>query len=120
MQHRCTILLAAAAIILIAGPAAADPWYEHYANAQQALEQEDWTVAVEQLNAALEKKGDSGARTRSYGMNVVEYFPYFRLGVAYYHLGQLDAALQAFETEARLGAIAESESASAQLAECRI
>ena len=120
MQHRCTILLAAAAIILIAGPAAADPWYEHYANAQQALEQEDWTVAVEQLNAALEKKGDSGARTRSYGMNVVEYFPYFRLGVAYYHLGQLDAALQAFETEARLGAIAESESASAQLAEFRI
>lgn len=120
MQHRRTILLAAAAIILIAGPAAADPWYEYYANAVQALEQEDWTVAVQQLNAALEKKGDSGARVRSYGMNVVEYFPYFRLGVAYYHLGQFDAALQAFETEARLGAIAESESASAELAEFRI
>jgi hypothetical protein len=119
MQHRRTILLAAAAIVLIAGPAAADPWYEHYANAQQALEQEDWTVAVQQLNAALEKKGDSGARARSYGMNVVEYFPYFRLGVAYYHLGQFDAALQAFETEARLGAIAESESANAELADFR-
>ena len=120
MQHRRTILLAAAAIILIAGPAAADPWYEYYANAVQALEQEDWTVAIQQLNAALEKKGDSGARVRSYGMNVVEYFPYLRLGVAYYHLGQFDAALQAFETEARLGAIAESESASAELAEFRI
>jgi hypothetical protein len=120
MQHRCTILLAAAAIILIAGPAAADPWYEHYANAQQALEQEDWTAAVQQLNAALEKKGDPGARARSYGMNVVEYFPYFRLGVAYYHLGQFDAALQAFETEARLGAIAESESANVQLAEFQV
>jgi hypothetical protein len=113
-------MLAAAAIILIAGPAAADPWYEYYANAVQALEQEDWTAAVQQLNAALEKKGDSGARARSYGMNVVEYFPYFRLGVAYYHLGQFDAALQAFETEARLGAIAESESASAELEEFRI
>ena len=55
MQHRRTILLAAAAIILIAGPAAADPWYEYYANAVQALEQEDWTVAIQQLNAALEK-----------------------------------------------------------------
>jgi tetratricopeptide (TPR) repeat protein len=52
-------------------------------------------------------------------MNVVEYFPYFRLGVAYYHLGRFDAALQAFETEARLGAIAESEPANAQLAEFR-
>jgi tetratricopeptide (TPR) repeat protein len=120
MQHRRTILFAAAAIILIAGPASADPWYEHYANALRALEQEDWTVAVQQLNAALEKKGDPDARARSYGMNVVEYFPYFRLGVAYYHLGQFDAALQAFETEARLGAIAESASASAELAELRI
>ena len=120
MQHRRTVLLAAAAIVLIAGAAAADPWYEHYANAQKALEQQDWTVAVQQLNAALEKKGDSGARARSYGMNVVEYFPYFRLGVAYYHLGQFDAALQAFETEARLGAIADSESANAELADFRI
>ena len=41
MQHRRIILLAAAAIVLIAGPAAADPWYEYYANAQQALEQEE-------------------------------------------------------------------------------
>jgi hypothetical protein len=120
MQHRRTILLAAVAIVLIAGPAAADPWYEYYANAQQALEREDWTAAVQQLNAALEKKGDSSARARSYGMNVVEYFPYFRLGVAYYHLGHFDAALQAFETEARLGAIVESESANAQLARFRV
>jgi len=87
---------------------------------KQALEREDWTAAVQQLNAALEKKGDSSARARSYGMNVVEYFPYFRLGVAYYHLGQFDAALQAFETEARLGAITESESANAELAEFRV
>ncbi len=119
MQHRRTILLAGAAIALIAGPVAADPWYEHYANAERAIGQEQWTVAVQQLNSALEKKGDSGARVRSYGMNVVAYFPYFRLGVAYYHLGQFDAALQAFETEARLGAIAESESANAELARFR-
>jgi tetratricopeptide (TPR) repeat protein len=119
MQHRRAILFAGLVIALITSPAAADPWYEHYANAERALGQEEWTVAVRQLNAALEKKGDSGARVRSYGMNVVEYFPYFRLGVAYYHLGQFDAALQAFETEARLGAIAESESANANLAEYR-
>ena len=119
MQHRRAILLAGIVIVLIASPAAADPWYEHYANARQALDEEQWTVAVEQLNAALEKKGDSGARVRSYGMNVVAYFPYFQLGVAYYHLGQFDASLQAFETEARLGAITESESANAKLGEYR-
>jgi len=119
MQHPRTIFLAGVAIALIACPVAADPWYEHYANAEQALEQQNWTLAIQQLNAALEKKGDSGARVRSYGMNVVAYFPYFRLGMAYYYLGQFDAALQAFETESRLGAIAESESASAELSRYR-
>ena len=38
----------------------------------------------------------------------ISYFPYFKLGVAYYELGQWDAALQAFETEERLGAISRS------------
>ena len=63
----------------------------------------------------LERKGDSGARVRSYGMKVTPYFPYLKLGIAYYHLDQLDAALQAFETEVRLEAIASSDTASAEL-----
>jgi tetratricopeptide (TPR) repeat protein len=113
------IVLVAASLILLAHPAAADPWYEHYANAEQALDDQDWTRAVTEINEALEKKGDSGARVRSYGMNVVAYFPYFKLGVAYYHLGQFDAALQAFETEARLGAIQQSETGSAILEQFR-
>ncbi|MCP4201180.1 MAG: AAA family ATPase, partial [bacterium] len=37
------------------------------------------------------------------------------LGIAYYELGRFDAALQAFETEERLGAIAQSEGAQAEL-----
>jgi len=102
-------------MVLLAHPALADPWYEHYANAEQALEDQDWALAVAEINEALEKKGDSGARVRSYGMNVTSYFPYFKLGIAYYHLGQLDAAVQAFETEERLGAIAQSEAETGEL-----
>ncbi|MDH3546370.1 MAG: hypothetical protein OEN22_04685, partial [Gammaproteobacteria bacterium] len=105
----------AAAIMLGADPATADLWYEHYAKAEAALEDQDWTLAVQEINDALEKKGDSGARVRSYGMNVTSYFPYLKLGIAYYHLDQLDAALQAFETELRLGAIAQADTASAEL-----
>ena len=109
------MVLAGALLILIPYPATADPWYEHYSNAEQALDDQNWTQAVAEINEALAKKGDSGARVRSYGMNVISYFPYFKLGVAYYHLGQFDAALQAFETEARLGAIARSDVDSAKL-----
>lgn len=114
------ILLAGAAVLSIPLAAVADSWYEHYAKAEAAIEDQQWALAVEEINSAIGKKGDSGARVRSYGMNVMPYFPYLKLGIAYYHLGQLDAALQAFETEARLGAIAQSESASAELERYRL
>ena len=109
------LLLASVSLILVSPPAIADSWYEHYFKAEQALDSEEWIVAVEEINGALEQKGDSGARVRSYGMNVVAYFPYLKLGIAYYELDQFDAALQAFETELRLGAISQSDDASAEL-----
>jgi tetratricopeptide (TPR) repeat protein len=103
-------------VLLAAAPVAwADYWYEHYARAETALENGNWDQAVEELQQALERKGDSGARVRSYGMKVVAYFPYFKLGIAYYHLGQPEAALQAFQTEDQLGAIHDSESDFADL-----
>jgi len=100
---------------VVATPVLADYWYEHYARAEAALAAENWSLAVEELNEALARKGDSGARVRSYGMKVIAYFPYLRLGVAYYRLGQYEAALQAFQTEEQLGAIQASEPDLAEL-----
>jgi tetratricopeptide (TPR) repeat protein len=99
-----TVVLVCA--ILASAPTAwADYWYEHYARAETALENGEWDEAVVELVEAVARKGDSGARVRSYGMKVVAYFPYLKLGIAFYHLGQFDAALQAFQTEEQLGAI---------------
>ncbi len=109
------LFLLLAVIVGSAASASADPWYKHYEEAEKALEAENWTEAIDQINEAIERKGDSGARVRSYGMKIISYFPYLKLGVAYYQLGQFDAALQAFETEERLGAIARSESALREL-----
>ena len=107
------------AVLAAAPPRWADYWYEHYARAETALENGNWSRAIEELQQALERKGDSGARVRSYGMKVVAYFPYLKLGIAYYHLGQLDAALQAFQTEEQLGAVQASESDLAELEQYR-
>ena len=63
-------------LAIVARPAHADPWYEHYANAEKALEDQNWTEAVAQITQALERKGDSGARVRTYGMKIIGYFPY--------------------------------------------
>jgi len=112
---RLTTALVALALVLLAAPARADRWYEYYARAEKALGARDWRMALAELNGAIEAKGDSGARERSYGMRVVAYFPYFKLGIAYYHLGELDAAQQAFQTEVQLGAIARSADDLAEL-----
>jgi len=103
------------AAIAAAPPVWADYWYEHYARAETALDNDNWERAIEELQQALERKGDSGARVRSYGMKVVAYFPYLKLGIAYYHLGQVEAALQAFQTEEQLGAVQASASDLAEL-----
>lgn len=108
-------LLMGVALVSIAPAALADLWYEHYSKAEMAIQEQEWKQVIEEINEAIERKGDSGARVRSYGMKVISYFPYFKLGVAYYHLGQFDAALQAFETEVRLGAIAQSDEDYAEL-----
>lgn len=88
-----------------AGALRADLWYVHYEKAERALAKEKWREAVAELLQAIERKGDSGTRVRTYGMKVVDYFPYLKLGIAYHHLGQESAALEAFETEERLGVV---------------
>ena len=105
-----TVRIAALTLLTLcaAAQASADSWYQHYDQAERAIANERWQEAVEQLNEALRRRGDSGAEVRTYGMKFIGYFPYLKLGIAYYHLGQADAALRAFETEERLQAIQDS------------
>lgn len=105
--------------LLLALPAAAETWYEAYEKAERALAAEKWSEAVAHLNTALELKANSGANERTYGMRFVDYFPYLRLGIAYYQLGQTAAALAAFETEERQGALTRSARSAAELEDYR-
>ncbi len=107
----CLVLLS----LVAPTTAAADTWFESYHKAEEALESESWSEAIRHLNNALEQKQDSSAQVRTYGMRFISYFPFLKLGVAYYRLGQADAALQAFETEERQGEIERSEKDYAEL-----
>jgi tetratricopeptide (TPR) repeat protein len=102
------LLVLAVLAIGLATPAFADLWYEHYKKGEDALNQRNWKEAIDQFTQAVEKKRDPGMQVRTYGMNFINYHPYLKLGIAYYNLGQLDAALQAFDTEEGFGAIARS------------
>jgi len=119
MQRMTRRFLAVVVGLAVAGPVAADQWYEHYARAEQALIEGDHATAIAELNQALERRGDSGARVRTYGMRVVDYFPYLRLGIAYFAAGEYEAALRSFDTEEQLGAVQSSEAAYAELSRFR-
>ena len=102
-----------------AAPVWADQWYEHYARAERALINADHETAIAELNLAIERRGDSGARVRTYGMRVSDYFPYLKLGIAYFAAGEYEAALRAFDTEEQLGAVQDSQTASDELGRFR-
>jgi hypothetical protein len=109
-RTRFPVALAALALFL-ATPAFAELWYENYQKGEEALQAKRWTEAIARFSKALEEKSDPGVNVRTYGMNFINYHPYLKLGIAYLNLGQQEAALQAFETEEKMGAIARSPEA---------
>jgi tetratricopeptide (TPR) repeat protein len=120
MKMRVFLRIVLMAVVVAAvSPVWADHWYEHYARAEKALMDADHQRAIAELNQAIERRGDSGARVRTYGMRVTDYFPYLKLGIAYFAAGEYKAALRAFETEEQLGAIQDSQTASDELGRFR-
>jgi tetratricopeptide (TPR) repeat protein len=92
----------------VPSPALAALWYEHYEEGEKALKEQNWKEAVRQFTQAIEKRAEPSVQARTYGMNFISYHPYLKLGIAYYNMGQLDLALQAFDSEEKFGAIAKS------------
>jgi tetratricopeptide (TPR) repeat protein len=101
--------------LLISQAAFAAIWYESYGKAEKSLRDKQWAEAVRYLNEAIALKSDSNANARTYGVNFIPYFPYLKLGTAYYYMGQLEAASQALDREEQLQAIAASPSDLAEL-----
>src|SRR5262245_37659816 len=99
----------AVALLISATPAFADLWYEHYEKGERALKSQNWQEAARQFTQAIEKRSEPGVQVKTYGMNFINYHPYLKLGIAYFNMGQLDLAQQAFDSEERFGAIAKSK-----------
>ncbi len=106
-------------LFALAPPVAAQPWYEDYRRAEQAIASENWATAIDLITRALEQRADSGSRVRISGLRFTTYFPYLQLGIAYSNLNRPEAALQAFAMAERLGAVADSAPALADLARYR-
>jgi len=104
---RLAVMLLSAAL----GPGslfAQAPWYVPYERALGAQEEGDWKGSIPLLREAIGQKQAPKLKAKTYGLRFVNYFPYFHLGEAYYHLGEREKAIENYDTCLKYGEIREA------------
>ena len=98
------------AIVLLAGEASAQEWYEAYRDGVKALAQGRADRAVSLLEYAVSRRPQPGRNVVTYGTNVLEqYYPYLRLAEAYLHQRDLAGARSALKRSETWGREPEDE-----------
>ena len=81
-------------------------WYDYYLDARDKhIPAQQWDAALASLKQAVKLKPDPGVDERTYGMDFVDYFPYYYQGLAYHHTQEWDSAILMFNIEEKAGAI---------------
>ena len=88
-----------------AGQAGAQQWFESYRDGLDALREGKPTEAVSFFSQAIDRRPESKANARTYGVKFVDYFPYVYRGIAYVRLGKKSLALKDFEQEHAAGEV---------------
>lgn len=102
------LLLCLAAVILrgyLAPLDAQTQWYDHYANAREAIAGARWETAVAELNRALSQKSNPQPEAETYALRFIDYLPYFWRGVARFNLGEYQKAQDDFRQSLNWNAI---------------
>lgn len=101
---------AALALLLLALPAhAVREWYDYYLEAtDRHIPAGRWQQALESLQQASRLKPASALREQTYGLEFIDYLPYYHMAVCQLRLGNPKEALDLLRTEEDRGAIRKS------------
>lgn len=109
MRLRSTLLV----VCLLALPAAPAwairEWHDHYADGEAAYQQGRYQDALKAFQEAVRLKPDSELNARPYGMEFIQYLPYYKQGLCYLKLGDFNSAERMFNIEEDKGAIRRSD-----------
>ena len=72
------------------------PWYYHYELGVALQKHKDWQRSLDSLISALDRRDRPQKSSRIYGMWFLDYYPYYNIGLAHYHLGNWKCAVQSF------------------------
>jgi len=92
---------------LLVAAASAD-YRASYEKGIKAIDNKDWTGAIEALRGAAAEKSVEGERVLIYGMRYKPYLPHYYLGLAYFNTGNCEAAVKAWAESERQGPVREA------------
>jgi tetratricopeptide (TPR) repeat protein len=72
------------------------PWYYHYELGLALSSRSDWQRALDSFLTALDHRDRPQKFTRIYGMWFIDYYPYYNIGLAHYHLQNWKCAESSF------------------------
>jgi tetratricopeptide (TPR) repeat protein len=84
-------------------------WHDFYAEGEAALQQGRHQQALKAFQEAVRLKPDPELNARPYGMEFVQYLPYYKQGICYMKLGDFNSAERMFNIEEDKGAIKRSD-----------
>ncbi len=89
------------ALAFSASPAlAAKEWYDHYLQARDRLIPAGrFTEAIATLREAVRLKPNSAVNEQTYGLQFVDYLPYYQLGICHLRTGDFNTAMRMFNIE---------------------
>lgn len=84
-------------IAFAAASAQAQSWYDHYESGMVAVRSGDWNTVVQKMTAAIRGNAKENNKARTYGMNFLNYHPFYYRGVAYLQTGRYQDAVSDLE-----------------------
>jgi tetratricopeptide (TPR) repeat protein len=84
-------------------------WYEYYREAQRLMAAGHHQQALESLRQAVQQKPNPALKEQTYGLDFIDYLPYYQMGICYLRLNEYKSAVQNFDLEEQRGAIKRSD-----------
>lgn len=94
-------------LLLLASPAwAVKEWYDHYQAATlNLIPAGKYAEAITSLQEAIRLKPNPAVNEQTYGLQFIDYLPYYYLGLCYLRTGDLNSATRYFNIEEARGEI---------------
>jgi tetratricopeptide (TPR) repeat protein len=111
VRFRSRAFLPLVLVLAAAVPAlAAREWYDYYLQARDRdIPDKKWTQCAANLSEALRLRPTPATNVQTYGLQFVEYLPYYYLGICQQGLSEHQAAIDAFNRSEQLGVIKKTQ-----------